>query len=145
MLAAGAAVGLLAGLLAQPFVTQLHLHDGEIEGLVRLALLLPAGIFVAWWLLVPGMSLRADEPDVDVEAQDTVDPESRLQQIEATFDSTAVPSADRHRITRPSPTVRAELRDSVRRPQAAPGAGGRFGVGRPREARGLGADRAAEH
>jgi hypothetical protein len=88
LLLAGAIVGLAGGLLAQSSVEGSLRGHQDLEWLVRLALVLPALIFVAWWLLSPGI---ADEPEELVE--EPIDADERLERIEATFDDAAVPRA----------------------------------------------------
>ena len=53
-----AGVGVAAGLFA-PWVMDLTAYD-DISGLVRLALLAPAVLFLAWWVAVPGVSPERD-------------------------------------------------------------------------------------
>lgn len=126
MLAAGALVGLLAGLASQALAGGV---DPDIRGLVRVALLLPAGVFVAWWLLVPGIGVDSDEVVAEDRAAAPLDVETRVRQIEAAFDDTAVPRSSGHRIARPDPATRDALRRTIRRP-AASGDAHRFGVRR---------------
>lgn len=115
MLAVGAVVGLVAGLVAQLFVGGV---DGELGWLVRLALLLPAVVFVGWWLLVPGLKLEepADERTAEPAgaAQD-----GRVERIAMVFDSAAVPSRRRHRIEPADSALRETYRASVRRDRGA--------------------------
>lgn len=56
MLLWGAASGLVLALAAQPFVA--GEVSGELVPLVRIALVAPAAIFVLWWTLAPGLTLR---------------------------------------------------------------------------------------
>lgn len=125
MLAAGALVGIVVGLGAQALVGGV---DEEIRGLVRVALLLPAGIFVAWWLLVPGISLDRGETEPDVDGR--IDVAAKVERIEAAFDETAVPRVGGHRVTPPEGAVREELRNTIRRPQASADTS-QFGLRRP--------------
>lgn len=114
MLAIGAMVGLVVGIVAQVFVGGV---DGELGWLVRLALLVPALVFVAWWLLVPGLRLEEGMPAVPPELQDAPGP-SRLERIETVFDTAAVPRSRRTRLERPGDGLRETYRSSVRREDA---------------------------
>jgi hypothetical protein len=105
VLAWGAIVGGLAGLIAQLFV-----HVPESSGIVPLvlvSLLFPAVIFGVWWLLSPDIAV---EP---VEDAQPLDSEERLQRIEATFDQTAVPRARRHELDGSSVEERSRFRSSI--------------------------------
>lgn len=112
MLATGAVVGLGAGLALQPFLGDV---DSEIRALVRAALLLPGIIFIAWWVLIPGVNVENDEESVPDGR--LIDAEARLERIEAAFDDTAVPHPGSVRIEAPDPAVREELRRSIHRPE----------------------------
>lgn len=125
MLAFGALFGVVAGLLAQGAVSGV---DEDIRSLVRLALLLPAGIFVAWWLLIPGMAVDADEVEPIADAR--IDVEARVERIEAAFDAMAVPRMGAHRVSPPDEATRDELRSSIRRPDVSEDPA-RFGIRRP--------------
>lgn len=111
MLARGAVVGLAAGIVSQAFVGGV---DGELGWLVRLALLLPAVVFVAWWLLVPGLRL---EDATDAAPADAQEPAalSRVERIETVFDSAAVPRGRRGQLEQPDDGLRETYRSSVRR------------------------------
>lgn len=111
MLAIGAVVGLVGGLVAQAFVGGV---EGELGWLVRLALLVPALVFVAWWLLVPGLRLDQGMPAAPPEVQEPPAP-SRLERIETVFDAAAVPRTRRTRLEQPGERLRETYRSSVRR------------------------------
>jgi hypothetical protein len=105
----GAVVGLAAGLVAQAAVT----GDGvgaAPEWLVRLALVLPGVIFLTW--LLASRSLLFDEPGESA-VRATVDSEERLERLERTFDSAAVPRARRASIDSASEVRRSEYRQSI--------------------------------
>lgn len=125
MLAIGALVGVIAGILAQVAVNGV---DEDIRALVRMALLLPAGIFVAWWLLIPGMAVDADE--IEPIADTRIDVDARVERIEAAFDETAVPRMGAHRVSPPDEATRDELRSSIRRPDVSEDPA-RYGTRRP--------------
>lgn len=111
MLAAGAVSGLVAGVLALGTISGV---SDDIRSLAQLAMLLPVGIFVAWWLLVPGMALDRDErsPIED----EIFDVEARVQQIQVAFDASAQPHTGGHPVAPSDESVRDELRRSIRRP-----------------------------
>lgn len=100
--------GLVAGLVAQRAVDA-GMHGSEYEWLVRGALVFPAVIFFLWWLLVPGIAL--EEP---LETELTpIDADERLERIEATFDSAAVPRARRTTFEQANDEARAMYRASI--------------------------------
>jgi hypothetical protein len=130
MLAGGALVGIALGVAAQAMVGTPH---GELEWLVRGSLLLPALIYMASWLLVPGWSVaERDAGDASVPTQVT----ERIEQVESTFDSAAVPRP-RSRVlgSEPSAVTRDEWRATVRVPSRSRQADKHmFGVRRPHQA-----------
>ncbi len=127
-------MGLAAGVLTQGFVTDaLHVHGSELEWLVRFALILPGLIFVAWWLLFPGISI--DEPE-EMSTTAPIDPAERLERIEATFDAAAVPRARRSAFEAVDEQERTAYRNSIRRdPQLAAVEPSSFGIRRPAPAK----------
>ena len=128
LLLAGAVVGLLGGLLAQVLVDE-GVSGSDIEWLVRAALVLPAVIFVSWWLLAPGIAL--DEPS-DTGIPVTIDPAERLGRIEATFDTAAVPCTRRRSLDSGDAVVASDYRASLRRDASdATVDRASFGVARP--------------
>lgn len=95
MLLAGAGVGIAFGLVGQLAVTDAY--AGDIEWLVRGALLLPGVVFVVWWLAFPSVRPIDANTSIDpVKQQAFVD--RRIERIESSFDSAAVPSARRSSI-----------------------------------------------
>jgi hypothetical protein len=129
MLAAGSIVGIVAGLLTQPFLGNV---DEDIRGLVRVAMMLPGVVFTAWWLLSPRPALEQEERGL-AEPTHAVDARERLQKIESTFDSAAVPAARRGSFEAVDEDSRALLQDSVRRDAgAAPSRDAAYRVGHGR-------------
>lgn len=127
MLLAGAFVGIVAGLLAQPAVAGV---EGDVRIFARLALVLPALVFVGWWVAVPGVA--ADRDEVEPVVHSTIDVDARLDRIESTFDTAAVPRAGRHAIEPANPQIQAEFRRSIRRVEPSTAVGmERFGIRRP--------------
>ncbi len=127
LLLAGGATGLAAGLVAQRAVEG-HAGAGtEYEWLIRGALVLPAVIFFLWWLLFPGISL--EEPAEDDAPM--IDATERLERIEATFDSAAVPHARHHRFDGVDGEARTAYRRSIRRRSGAQADPASFGIRRP--------------
>jgi len=126
MILAGALVGLLAGIVASLLVPDV---ESDIRGLVRLAFVLPAAIYVLWWLGSPGITLEHDDA---VPVEPSVDIEERIEQIEATFDQAAMPRAGRHSIDPVDPAAVATFRRSIRRARATSAADiAQFGVRHP--------------
>ncbi len=124
----GGATGLVAGLIAQRAVDHNAASGSTYEWLIRGALVLPAVIFFAWWLLFPGIAL--DEPAEDVTPK--IDAEERLERIEATFDAAAVPRARRTSFDEIDADARREYLASVRRdPTLVTGEPTNYGVRRP--------------
>ena len=101
----------MLGLIAQVAVHE-TIDGSDIEPLVRLALVLPAFVFLLWWLLIPGLSL--EEPAEPV-ALAPIDPEERLDRIEATFDTAAVPRARRHELEQVDGAAHRTYRATIRR------------------------------
>ncbi len=120
----------MGGIVAQRSVTGHVAGGAEYEWLVRGALVLPAVIFFLWWLLFPGIAL--EEPPAEEQVA-PIDADERLERIEATFDSAAVPQARRSRLDHDVDDVeRATYRASIRR-DASIGAAepASFGIRRP--------------
>jgi hypothetical protein len=109
LLAWGAVVGLAAGLVAQAAVTQEGV-GGVPEWLVRLALVLPGVLFLTWMLVARATVL--DEPIVDAPIVE-IDPEAKLERIEAAFDTAAVPQARRTSMDPASSGLRTEYHRSL--------------------------------
>jgi hypothetical protein len=114
MLAGGALVGIAVGVAAQAMVGTPH---GELEWLVRGSLLLPAVIYMASWLLVPGWTaVERNAGAATVPAEVT----ERIEQVESTFDSAAVPRPRSSGMgLEPSAATRDEWRSTVRVPAAS--------------------------
>ena len=94
-------------------VVQLLL-DGPADAptnVVRVALLLPAALFIAWWCAFPGLALDEREEV----AAPTIDVDARIERIERSFDATAVPRASHRVAASVDETERALFRASVRR------------------------------
>jgi hypothetical protein len=108
-LAISALLGITGGLAGLVLVDP---HAGsDMVALIRLALLMPAGVFVMWWMLGPGIKIEevadtaeAPETDPDVLAK-------RMREVEHVFDNVAVPAAKRVS----SDDERAWFRASIRR------------------------------
>lgn len=111
LLAWGGITGLVGGLVAQRAVDHNVAAGTEYEWLVRGALVLPAVIFFLWWMLFPGIAL--EEPAEAV--AEPIAAEERLERIEATFDSAAVPRARRTTFEHVNDGARAAYRASIRR------------------------------
>jgi hypothetical protein len=133
LLAEGAIAGFVVGLIAQAFVSDSY--SGAYEWLVRVALMLPAVVFLAWWQLSPGLRRElAGEPPATGDLGDpAVDVADRERRIEHVFDSAAVPRArrDRPELVEDAP-ARSEFRRSIRRDSAGSADVDAFGVPRPR-------------
>jgi hypothetical protein len=127
LLAAGAVVGVAAGLVAQAFVSS-SIH-GEIEGLVRMALLLPGLVFIGWWLLSP---VGTTELLVDAPTDSAPAVADRAERVEHVFDSAAVPRARRSRLHPSDDHAAREIYQSTlrRHPQSDVSTAS-FGVRRP--------------
>jgi hypothetical protein len=126
LLAAGAVVGVAAGLIAQAFVSS-SVH-GEIEGIVRMALLLPGIVFIAWWRFSPGMkSELVTESALDA-APVLADRVDRVEQI---FDPAAVPRARRERLEAAGDAAREIYQATLRRHPQSMVTHASFGVRRP--------------
>lgn len=126
MLVWGGVAGLVAGLVAQRAVDGTGGQGPEYEWLVRGALVLPAVIFFLWWLLFPGIAL--EEP-----AQEEVEPidaEERLERIEATFDSAAVPRARRRSFQTVDDAARLAYRATIRRDDVVAADPANYGIRR---------------
>jgi hypothetical protein len=125
VLAGGAAVGLGAGVLAQLVIGDPH---GELDWLVRIALLLPVGVYVAWWLFGPGIG----PVDQGSDAIPTLDAQERLERIEAVFDTAAVPRPRREQpqVGSHAPGLE-EFRASIRRDPGVRADPDSFGIRRP--------------
>lgn len=138
MLLAGAVVGVVAGIVGQPVTGGVH---PDIDLLARAALFVPVVLYVAWWLLMPGYRVDADETPIPegVTAPDVTD---RVERIEATFDSAAVPRAGRFRIEPAGEEEQAAFRASIRRSPSTGVDRAQFGLGR--HARGGEQDQAQE-
>jgi hypothetical protein len=108
-----ALIGLLVGLFALPLVNV----DDDIEGLIRLAMVLPAAVFVLWWMFFPGIAL--DKEYQPVPAEDLVDVQARIDQIEQTFDAATFPRATRRSVTPVDAATATDFRGSIRRDGAA--------------------------
>jgi hypothetical protein len=114
MIAWGAAIGLVGGIVAQVTVGR-DVH-GELGNLVRLAMLLPAAFYVLWWVAFPGVAL--DRDDIAAEDADGLDVDERLKYIESAFNDAAMPIA-RHRSILPADRAATErFRASIRRGRA---------------------------
>lgn len=91
-LAVSAALGIGGGIAGLVLV---HGDAGsDIVPLVRLAMMLPAIVFVAWWMTGPGLII---DPASEAQAPVT-DPEQlaeRMRAVEHVFDDVAVPAAKR--------------------------------------------------
>jgi hypothetical protein len=111
MLAAGALVGIAAGLIAQLFLDSI---DAEIRGLVRVALLLPGITFTTWWLLIPRQALEQEEREEEAEDPRVVDVKARLAKIESAFDDAAVPAARRGSLEQVNDAARETLLHTMR-------------------------------
>ncbi|MCW2973830.1 MAG: hypothetical protein JWN72_2103 [Thermoleophilia bacterium] len=119
MIAIGAGVSLLLGLVAEVVVVN-HTPD-DIAGLVRVAIMMPTAIFLAWWLLEPGYAhSAADMPAVHPVTAPVAGADifERMAAIETTFDAAAVPAA-RGGSTHVSAAASELLRRSVRVPAHA--------------------------
>ena len=117
MIGAGAIVSLVVGIGCELVVIP-H-TPADIEGLVRLALLLPSAIFLIWWALVPGVVLApgSDLPSMqEAPAFPGASVVERMRSIETTFDAAAVPAARRTTLD-VAPEVGAAFRRSVRAPR----------------------------
>lgn len=127
LLAAGAVVGIAMGLVAQAFVgSSVH---GEIEGIVRLTLLLPGLVFIAWWLLSPGAPAELTMDDAVTPTGATAD---RVDYVEHVFDAAAVPGARRGQLQAPSDDVtREDYLATLRRHPQSDVPSSAFGVRRP--------------
>ena len=90
-------------------------------------MLLPALIYVAWWLVDPTVARQdAAGPEPTINAQ------ARLERIESTFDEAAVPRARRERpVAGEDAPARREFRSSIRREDEVDVDPGSFGVRRP--------------
>lgn len=111
MLAVGALVGLVAGLVT---LFLLRDHDSlsrEDWSLVPLAMLLPSLVFVGWWLLVPGLAVDRDETHPVGDAERAASIDARIARIEAAFSDPMVPRP--RRALEVDPGVGAQLRGSV--------------------------------
>lgn len=107
----GGITGLVAGLVAQRAVAHNVAADTQYEWLIRGALVLPAVIFFLWWALFPGIAL-------DEHTEEEIAPipaEERLERIEATFDSAAVPRARRTTFEHVNDGARTMYRGTIRR------------------------------
>jgi hypothetical protein len=114
MIAWGAAIGLVAGIVAQVAIGR-DVH-GELASLVRLSMVLPAAFYVLWWIMFPGVALDRDE--VLADDGDRLDVEERLKHIESAFNQDAMPIA-RHRSILPADRAATEqFRVSIRRGRA---------------------------
>ncbi len=123
MFAWGAVVGIVAGVIA---LATLGRPDGEIDWLIRIALLLPGVVYVAWWLIGPGIGPSVAEHG---ELPKTLDAQQRLERIESTFDSAAVPRPRRAQpaIGEDAPGLR-EFRASIRRAASTEADSAKYGV-----------------
>lgn len=129
MVGAGALVGLLACLASLVLIGETV--NGELEGLARLAIVLPAGIFVTWWLLVPGIRLDRDEVPPSDEEHAAAE---RIQHIEEAFADAPFVMGRRARrvVDEPTAALAEMYRGSiVRRPQTSGLTPSEYGVRRP--------------
>ncbi|MBC7461413.1 MAG: hypothetical protein H7287_08625 [Thermoleophilia bacterium] len=125
VIATGAGVSLLLGVVAEVVVAA-HTPT-DIAWLVRVAIMLPTVIFLAWWLLEPGHApSAADMPDAVPEA----DILERMASLTTTFDAAAAPAA-RAGATQVSPATRDLLRRSVRTPAHGDRVGAQRAYGLP--------------
>lgn len=135
MLATGAIVGLVGGLVAQLLVAG---ADPELRWVVRIALLVPGVVFVGWWLVGPGIGADRDEHEAAAPDGARLDVDARIARIEAAFDSTAgaPPRPAAHHRTDVDADARRELRASIRRTSHGDVSAGDFGVAGAARARG---------
>lgn len=128
LIAYGAFVGLAAGIVSLLLIgTDVR---GSADEIVPLALMLPAGIYVLWWIAFPGMAL--DRVDVVPDAEQQIDVDERVRTIEATFDDLAVPGARKRSILPADRAATAQFRASIRRGRATtPEDMAQFGISRP--------------
>lgn len=116
LLAAGALIGLVGGLASQPVLDSAG-AGSDIVWLVRFSMLFPAALFIAWWLIGPGLSLDRGEAPAEPAATDADDVTRRVAAIEHTFVDQAAPAARRSARS----ADREWYRASVRRSSAADG------------------------
>lgn len=95
ILGEGAIGGLVLGVGAQFFVGD-SLH-GTHEWLVRLALMLPAIVFLGWWIVSPG--LHQEESALAESGEHNDHTLSLATRVEQVFDSAAVPRGHHVRLT----------------------------------------------
>lgn len=127
-LAWGAIGGIVVGLLSLPLVGVPH---GETAWLVRLTMLLPAVVYVAWWAIGPGIRRSDAEQGTGVEtSQAGTDRAARVAEV---FDSAAVPRARRSKPeSAANASSRQALRASIRRDDVETPDRAAFGFSRPR-------------
>lgn len=93
MLAAGAVAGLVGGIAAQVLIGRTL--DGDVATLARIVFVMPVATFVAWWLVIPGMSLQRGEAASVPAPASNDEVEARIRRIEATFAEASVPRSGR--------------------------------------------------